>query len=719
MRGMARVRSSVASPTATPARSAPAWPWLLLALFIAAWAWRFFYLRRLAHSQLAGSLNADSLCYWEWSAFLLRVGPMGRNPFYMGPLYPYVLALLRLVFKDAMGSVLLVQATWGAAATVLIADAARRLTRPAAGLAIGMLVAGYQMAVFFDGLVLMESLLFFIESLLLWVVVRESWTAPRRAALAGAGVLIGLLAQGRATASALLIPLALLIFQGASGARDAARRVALVLAVYAAVCAPAAIRNYAVSGEWIPFTYNLGFNLFVGNNPEAIGSYVGVAAGDYAPIQHHDPNQDGGMDGDGRSYLRAVTGIAFGPTASSRFWAERATTWARTHPIETLRLAAFKLAMMWNRREYSQIEDIDEFRVVLGPIGLPFVGRFAFLGALALAGLVFAWRAGGRARFAIGYLAVMTLAIAPFFVTDRYRVHLVPAAALLAAFAIAEALRLIRTRTRAATITLGAGLAVGIAVVNLPLPSLDTARPAWDMACDLGDRWLTRSRPDLAIPEYEKAIDIERAVRLRGSQTPAGKQAHAELYLHYGTAQLLLGRVDASVESYARAEQLAPGAAPVAAALMEADAAAGRFDRARDLCARIGMPASEAALGLIRKASVSASVNQLPAAERLLLGAMALDSTQTMARRALIRLYVQTRRFDEARAALRRARAAGYGGGGAYAYEALIAAAQGDVKRARRALDRVEPAALAADPALGEIVEYVRGVIQLAGGGAR
>lgn len=707
------------SRAAAPAPSRPAWRWLLLALFLAAWAWRFYYLRRLAHSPLAGSLNADALCYWEWAAFLLRAGPVGRNPFYMGPLYPYMLALLRLVFKDAMGPVLLVQATWGAAATVLLADAARRLTRPAAGLAIGILVAGYSMAVFFDGLVLMESLLFFLESLLLWVIVRESWNAPRRAALVSTGLLIGLLAEGRATASALLVPLAVLIFRSASSARDAARRVALVIAVYVAVCAPAAIRNHAVSGEWIPFTYNLGFNLFVGNNPEAIGSYVGVAAGDYAPLQHHDPNQDGGMDGDGRSYLRAVTGLTLGPTASSRFWAERATTWARTHPLQTLRLAAFKLGMMWNRREYSQIEDVDEFRAVLGPIGLPFAGRFAFLGALALAGLLFAWRAGGRARFAIGYLVAMTLVVVPFFVTDRYRLHLVPGAALLAAFALAEALRLFRARTRAATLTLGAGLAVGIAVVNLPLPSLDTARPAWDMACDLGDRWLNKSRPDLAVTEYEKAIEIERSVRLRGSQSPAGRQAHAELYLHYGTAQLLLGRVDASVESYARADRLMPGAAPVAAALMEADAAAGRFVEARERCARLGLPESEAAMGLIRKAAVSASVNQLPAAERFLLGAMALDSTQTMARRALIRLYVQTRRFDAARAALRRARAAGYTGGGAYAYEALIAAAQGDVKGAQRALDRVEPSTLDADPALGEIVQYVRGVIQLASGGAR
>jgi 4-amino-4-deoxy-L-arabinose transferase-like glycosyltransferase len=132
-------------------------------VFLLAWSWRVFYLERLSHTVLAGDLIADSAIYWEWSKLLVEQGFLGRNPFFFGPLYPYVLALLRLALGDSIVSVLHVQAVWGALAAVLLADAARRLTRPAIGFAIGLVVALYPMAVFFDGLVLMESRLLFIE----------------------------------------------------------------------------------------------------------------------------------------------------------------------------------------------------------------------------------------------------------------------------------------------------------------------------------------------------------------------------------------------------------------------------------------------------------------------------------------------------------------------------------------------------------------------------
>src|SRR5438552_1623952 len=66
-----------------------------LALFAVALAWRWAYLVRLAHTPLAGSLNADSRIYWEWSDAILRNGPLPPAPFYLAPLYPYALAGVR------------------------------------------------------------------------------------------------------------------------------------------------------------------------------------------------------------------------------------------------------------------------------------------------------------------------------------------------------------------------------------------------------------------------------------------------------------------------------------------------------------------------------------------------------------------------------------------------------------------------------------------------
>src|SRR5690349_10431297 len=119
-RRVARARTTTPPAPQRAATSRPFierwWPLVLAAIFLLAWIWRVLYLGRLSRTVLAGDLTEDSRTYWAWSKLLIEHGFMGKNPFYLGPLYPYVLALLRLAFGDSIGAVLHVQALWGAAA---------------------------------------------------------------------------------------------------------------------------------------------------------------------------------------------------------------------------------------------------------------------------------------------------------------------------------------------------------------------------------------------------------------------------------------------------------------------------------------------------------------------------------------------------------------------------------------------------------------------------
>ncbi|HUK62772.1 MAG TPA: glycosyltransferase family 39 protein, partial [Dongiaceae bacterium] len=277
---------SAGTPAASRGEASPprglgsTWSTTLAILFAIAFGWRLAYILRLAATPLGGSLTEDAQFYWTWSAHLLRHGFVGSNPFFLAPLYPYVLAPLRLALGDSVQRVLIVQAVWGAAAAVLLADAARRMTRPGVGLVVGVLAAFYENAVFFDGLVLTESLLFFLESLLVWWIAARGARAPRAWVAAVAGVLVGVIAEGRATSSLLLLPAAVWIAHAARTGEDgpaehergtdAARSraplgpalpgIAALAAGFLLVTTPVAIRNYAVGHEWIPFTYNLGYN---------------------------------------------------------------------------------------------------------------------------------------------------------------------------------------------------------------------------------------------------------------------------------------------------------------------------------------------------------------------------------------------------------------------------------------------------------------------------
>jgi tetratricopeptide (TPR) repeat protein len=686
------------------------WSWgtALTGLFALAWAWRTVYLERLAGTPLGDTLSQDAGTYWRWAGALRHIGILGHNAFFLGPLYPYVLALLRVLTGDSVPAVLRIQALWGALAVVLLADAARRLAGRFAGLAVGLALALYEMATFFDGLVLMESLLFFLEAWLLWWVVRCDWSTFRARAWLVLGLLVGLLAEGRATSALLLLPaLATLTPLARGGWRPRLAGGAVLATGFLIVCLPVAVRTRAVTGEWIPFTYNLGYNLYVGNNPRADGTSYPIT-GTQETSTAAPTDSDGGVEADGREYLRKTEGVSLSPGASSAWWAAKATRYVREHPGHALALAATKCGMLWNRREYAQIENADEFRMVAGPLGLPLAGQFAGLGTLALAGVWLAWRNRGAARFLVGYVVVATLGTIPFFVTDRYRHHLVPAAALLAALAVQRLWQLARRRpgAQATRRTLFLALAAGLIVVNLPAPDLAKADYAWRVRADLGNKWLTKGRPDMALPELERALAIRSALG-RGRQAPGGANV-AELYYDFGRALAGVGRGAESLAWYERALREAPDDAVVIAALATEYRTAGRIADASRLEQRLPALVSGEGHALESRAWLAAHGGRLDEAERLFLQAVAVDPSLSNAWLAIVRLQLQRGRPAEARATLERARLQEIPPPLLHAHEALLAAAAGDRAAAERALVQVPQGSVTGDPVLADVLQTTR-----------
>jgi 4-amino-4-deoxy-L-arabinose transferase-like glycosyltransferase len=479
-----KARGSKAAPSLRVAPEAGrSWPLSLTVLFVTAATWRLLYLVRLSHSSLAGSMFDDARIYWAWSSRIADGHLVGSNPFFLAPLYPYVLALLRTLAGGSLSTVLIVQAVWGAAAVVLLTDATKRLATPAIGFAVGVILSFYEMAVFFDGLFLTESLMFFLGSLLLWWVVRSDWSRATWRAAGVVGVLVGLLAAGRGTATALLLPAGLLVVRRGDPGRSI-RVLIVVLAGFILITIPAAMHNYVVAREWLPFTYNTGFNLYAGNNPKAAGTYVPITGNREGQPQ----GLDGGIELDGRDYVKRTEGLALSPSASSSYWSRKAGRYAMQNPGYVLRLSTTKLAMLWNVREYPQIENVEEYRALAGPVGLPVIGTFALLGALALIGAAFAWQAGVAGRFALGCAIVVSLSTIPFFVTDRYRHQLIPACALLAGIGLHRLwLAWSRGSDRARTFV---ALAAGLLIVHLPMAGPTAEQRATLLAKNMGVRFL-------------------------------------------------------------------------------------------------------------------------------------------------------------------------------------------------------------------------------------
>jgi hypothetical protein len=103
---------------------------------------------------------------------------------------------------------------------------------------------------------------------------------------------------------------------------------AMMIGVATLLALPALWHNHAATGRWIPYTYNSGYNFYVGNNPEATGSFVAITGGVQPP-----PTKDtieGGVYFDGREFLAQVTGRQSGYAESSALWARMASDWIRS-----------------------------------------------------------------------------------------------------------------------------------------------------------------------------------------------------------------------------------------------------------------------------------------------------------------------------------------------------------------------------------------------------
>jgi len=310
----------------------------------------------------------DALSYDEWARRLARGDWGAGEPYWMGPLYPHLLAAVYAVFGPGGPAPQLLQ--WGLTLlnVWLTWRLARRLTTTGPALLAAALYAFYGPPVLYAGLLLMETVVttaLLLAALAVWRAVEEP--SPRRWALAGAAVAAAALGRGNVLLLLIAVPLALLWRprgggvpaprSGARGGRPpveggdrpvprgAAWRPALALWLGAAlVLAPVTLRNLIVGRDLVLLTSNGGLNLYIGQQT----SYGGV----FGPVS---PELDGPFDASGEAMLETELGRGLRPSEVSRILARRALGAMASRPLATAGNWVVKAYRFWNGYELPQI----------------------------------------------------------------------------------------------------------------------------------------------------------------------------------------------------------------------------------------------------------------------------------------------------------------------------------------------------------------------------
>ncbi len=428
-----------------------------IALFLLALILRLAYLVETRDTLYSHALILDA---WEYDhlaeALLEGEGWRTTTRLYVhGPLYPALLALLKLSGAELVGTRLF-QAVLGAFSCALLYAIAGRFFAPPTPLLAGLMAVGYWPFMLYNGELLATTLTIFIELLLVIQLVRCS-DRPSYWSSAGAGALLGLLVETRSN-TLLLTPVALWwLYQ-----RTRTRLLVPFCLGLCAVLTPFLVHNYLVQGTPLPFQGAWSF--YMGNNPAADGT----------------PYARQGLDWQRLEIRPYQADMATSPADRGRFYLSAGLGFMVEQPLAYLHLLYRKFRLFWHTFEVPVSVDIHFYEAHSYLSRLNVFG-FGVVAPLALVGLVWNWRQwrqyGLLYGFGLSYLVSGLL----FTVCARYRLPAVPFLMLFAAEAVRQGTLSLKGHPwrRSAALALGLGAAFALGHTGIEPAQVDHLRSAW------------------------------------------------------------------------------------------------------------------------------------------------------------------------------------------------------------------------------------------------
>jgi len=443
---------------------------------------------------------------------------LGPGLYYMSPLYTYFLAGA-LFLRDSVMFVRAVQAALGTIAVGCVTVMATQWFGARAGWIAGIIAAVTGEFTFYEILILQSSLdtCLTAAALLLLTFALTRGTAVRYGA--ASGLVFGLSVLNRPNMG---IALTIVVVVIAASRRW---RLAAAISVGVICClAPVVARNAIVSHELAVLSSQGGLNFYIGNHSAATGQYV--------PVPGVRSNIEGQSE-DTQGVASQALGHPVTDAEASSYFAERAFGWMRSEPSAAARLFVKKVLLVFNWRhqwlDYSYpyyAHDLDSLLRVLvfGPwLILP----------LGLAGLFVLTGTAGPKPFGVWamFVPAYAIAVAVFFVAERYRLPLLIALCVPAGALVDRMLALGQVAARQAVFA-AAGVAGACVVAFWPF-HLETGQ--FEERLRLSKVLMNRGDFDGA----ERELDAAHALRPRDLVTE----------FNFGVALVSAGRTAEGIES--------------------------------------------------------------------------------------------------------------------------------------------------------------------------
>jgi tetratricopeptide (TPR) repeat protein len=503
--------------------------------------------------------------YDDWAQRILRGELTDHLAFYGLPLYAYLLAFIyRIVGYNPFVPGLLQAILDGATALLIYIITLRVFGRgriPGQVKLIG-LIAALAWAFFVPAqayaAILMPTTWFvFVFWFVVWRIVRSDH-APSATECLLLGLLVGITAMGIATILFLLpLILSALFIKPKIDSRPSRLSIVasagLALAGVGLGTSPCWIHNYFVARDPVFLSAHSGINFWIGNNPAANGYPrfpPGLRAGQAAMLE------------DSIVAAETAAGHPLKRSEVSAFWSRKARDYIKNNFGAWLRLLSIKLQNSWNAFQYddlSIITSLREQRIVLPGL------YFGVIAALGIPGLILAWRSVPQSRWITIAILLHMVALLPVFVTERYRLAVVPGLLLFAAFGLSVlwkscALGNYRHLAAYGILVVGSTLFVSLPKRDPSLWALDAYNSGWQ-ALESNDLVLAEKKLGIAyayVPENSETNFALGNLRLAQGNPASAKsfyRAALQLYPNHKGAFNNLGVIAFDQNEFVESEQ--------------------------------------------------------------------------------------------------------------------------------------------------------------------
>lgn len=213
--------------------------------------------------------------------------PEIRPTTYMAPIYPYIIAFCVTVFGKNGGllAIEIMQALFSSALSFTIYSITIRIFKVnSIALLASIMVAFYPSFVYFSTIIWSSMLFIFLITVLILLLMRMA----ERPDLINA-IVCGFLTGFTLLVDPVLLPFCIftiiwLFFNFTSDKVFIIKRISVTVLLGAITISPWMVRNYLVFGKLTFIKSNIGYNFFVGNNPQATGSSTKLPVTDYTEV---------------------------------------------------------------------------------------------------------------------------------------------------------------------------------------------------------------------------------------------------------------------------------------------------------------------------------------------------------------------------------------------------------------------------------------------------